>query len=193
MRFLDNLSKTLSTGVDRAKYEADKFQRTTRINSEIGNYKAQIDTNMRQLGERALELYQQGTLQAPEIASLAQIIAQLRDQQRAKEQDLEQISAETFEQFQSTQPQQAAPASEGQNVPISREGEPGGFPTPTSSGSSAIPSMSTDISGTGLPNSSSVGGVEPAGSTPYACSNCGYALQEGSVFCPNCGTRVAGH
>src|SRR5918996_1406290 len=102
MRFLDNLSKTLSTGVDRAKYEADKFQRTTRINSEIGNYKAQIDTNMRQLGERALELYQQGTLQAPEIASLAQIIAQLRDQQRTREQELEQASAETFEQYQAT-------------------------------------------------------------------------------------------
>ena len=99
MRFLDNLSKTLSSGVDRAKFEADKFQRTTKLSSEIGNYKSQIDTNLRQLGERALELYQQGSLQAPEIASLAQIVAQLRDQQRAKEQELEQASAETYEQF----------------------------------------------------------------------------------------------
>jgi uncharacterized Zn finger protein (UPF0148 family) len=191
MRFLDNLSKTLSSGVDRAKYEADKFQRTARLNSEISNYKAQIETNMRQLGERALELYQQGVLQAPEIASLAQIIAQLRDQQQTKEQEFTQASAETFEQFQAANPQPNTSASSEQNVPISREGQQSGFPMPESSGSSAIPSMSTDLSGTGLPNPSSVGGVEAAGTTPYACSSCGYALQEGSVFCPNCGTRVA--
>jgi hypothetical protein len=192
MRFLDNLSKTLSSGVDRAKFETDKFQRTTKLSGEIGNYKAQIETNLRQLGERALELYHQGSLQAPEIASLAQIIAQLRDQQRAKEQELEHASAETFEQYQAANPQPAAPASGGQSVPISRESAEGGFPTPESSESSAIPTMSTDISGSGLPNSSSVAGIEPAGSTPYACRSCGYALHEGSLFCPNCGARVAG-
>lgn len=191
MRFLDNLSKTLSSGVDRAKYETDKFQRTTKLGGEIGNYKTQIETNMRQLGERALELYQQGALQAPEIASLAQIIAQLRDQQHAKEAELEQASAETFESYQAANPQPAAPSS-GQSVPISRESVEGGFPTPESSGSSAIPNMSTDLSGSGLPNSSSIGSIEPVGSTPYACASCGYALQDGSVFCPNCGARVAG-
>src|SRR5215213_4135831 len=126
MRFLDNLSKTLSTGVDRAKYETDKFQRTTKLSSEIGNFKTQIDTNMRQLGERALELYQQGTLQAPEIASLAQIIGQLRDQQQSKEQELEQANNETFEQFAASQPQTAPAAQSGQNVPISRESGEGG-------------------------------------------------------------------
>jgi hypothetical protein len=191
MRFLDNLSKTLSSGVDRAKYETDKFQRTTKLSGEIGNFKTQIETNMRQLGERALELYQQGALQAPEIASLAQIIAQLRDQQRSKEQELEQAAAETFENYQATHPQSSA-SSSGQSVPISRESVEGGFPTPESSGSSAIPSMSTDVSGSGLPNSASLGSIGAAGSTPYACASCGYALQEGSMFCPNCGTRVAG-
>lgn len=191
MRFLDNLSKTLSSGVDRAKYETDKFQRTTKLSGDISNYKAQIDTNMRQLGERALELYQQGSLQAPEIASLAQIIAQLRDQQRAKEQELEHASTETFENFQASNPQQSSTTSDGQSVPISRESVEGGFPTPESSGSSAIPSMSTDVSGSGMANSASIGSVDSLGTTPYACPSCGYALQEGSAFCPNCGSRVA--
>ena len=205
MRFLDNLGKTLSSGVERAKFEADKFQRTSRISGEIGNLKSQIETNMRQLGERALELYQQGSLQAPEIASLAQIIGQLRDQQLAKEQELEQANTETFEQFAASQPQAAPPAQGGQNVPISRESGEGGFPTPTMSSSSAMPYESTDVSGSGLPNSASVGGEEsfypgaeaespvsgglPVGSTPYACTNCGYSIPEGAVFCPNCGTR----
>ena len=199
MRFLDNLSKTLSTGVDRAKFEADKFQRTSKINGEISNLKSQIETNLRQLGERAMELYQQGALQAPEIASLAQIVGQLRDQQQAKERELEQANAETFEQYQASQPQTAAPpTSSGQNVPISREPVEGGFPTPTSSGSPAVATPSSDLSGSGLPNESSIGEtgsvdtVQAVGSTPYACTNCGYAVPDGAVFCPNCGTRVAG-
>lgn len=190
MRFLDNLSKSISSGVDRAKFEADKFQRTSKINGDIGNFKSQIDTNMRQLGERALELYQQGAIQAPEIASLAQVIAQLREQLGAREHELEQANAESFEQFQASQPQTSTPpAGSGQSVPISREMEEGSFPMPTASGSSAFPEPSGDISGSGQPNSASIGAVEPMGATPYACVNCGYALPDGAVFCPNCGTR----
>ena len=193
MRFLDNLGKSLSTGVERAKYEADKFQRTSKINSEISNFNAQVETNLRQLGERALELYQQGTLQAPEIASLAQIIGQLRDQVQGKQRELEQANAETFEQFQATQPQPAPQATgEGYSIPIGREPVEGSFPTPTSHESHALPQASSDISGTGMPNSASVGGVTPAGSTPYACSSCGFALPEGAAFCPECGTRTPG-
>ena len=193
MRFLDNLGKSLSTGVERAKYETDKFQRTSKINGEISNVKAQVETNMRQLGERALELYQQGSIQAPEIASLAQIIAQLREQLDARERELEQVTNETFEQFQATQPQPAPPASgEGYSIPVGRESTEGSFPTPTASESQAVPMASTDLSGSGMPNSSSLGGVAAVGTTPYACAQCGFALPEGAAFCPECGTRAPG-
>lgn len=201
MRFLDNLSKTLSTGVDRAKYEADKFQRTSRINSEIANLKAQTETNMRQLGERALELYEQGSLQAPEIASLAQLIAQLREQQTAKQLELDQANAETFEQYQASQPSAPDTAVESnQSVPISRE--PSATDYSSTSSYSSVPSSSYDTSSsTSVPSSSydtsssassssSLTGVGAVGTTPYACSNCGFALPEGAVFCPNCGTRA---
>lgn len=201
MRFLDNLGKSLSSGVERAKYEAEKFQRTSKISGEISNYKSQIETNMRQLGERALELYQQGAIQAPEIASLAQIIAQLRDQQETKERELEQANAETFEQFQASQPQETPPPPDaGPSIPIARMPEEstsappveGGFPTPSAASSNAYPQPSDDVSGSGLPNSASTIGVDAQGTTPYACPTCGYALPEGAVFCPNCGTRAAG-
>jgi len=200
MRFLDNLGKSLSTGAERVKFEADKFQRTSRISGEISNLRSQVETNLRQLGERALELYQQGSLTAPEIASLAQIIAQLRDQQTAKEQELEQANAETFEQYSANQGQAVPSGSEqsmptmssGQTIPVSREESGGSFPTPTSSTSGAYPTPSTDISGTGLPNSASVGGPDAVGTTPYACANCGTSIPEGAAFCPNCGTRVPG-
>jgi hypothetical protein len=193
MRFLDNIGKSLSSGVERAKFEADKFQRTSKLTGEIGNLKSQVETNMRQLGERALELYQQGTLQAPEIASLAQIIGQLREQQEAKEVELQQVNSETFEQFQASQPQTAGGAEgTSQSIPIAREPTEGGFPTPVEGESGAMPPPSADMSGSGMPNSASIGEVQAQGTTPYACANCGYSLPDGAVFCPNCGARAPG-
>lgn len=228
MGFLDSLSKTLSSGVDRAKFEADKFQRTSRISGEVNNIKSQIDTNVRQLGERALELYQQGAISAPEIASLAQIIAQLRDQQTQKEQELNESQVETFEAWQATQP--AAGAASGQQVPIGSDQSSSSYIpsqggsstsytptpssdaassytptstsstsyTPTSESSSDAPSFSssytlpesTDISGSGMVNSSSVGSTTSAGTGSTACPNCGYSVPGNAAFCPNCGSRV---
>ncbi|HEX6289475.1 MAG TPA: zinc ribbon domain-containing protein [Herpetosiphonaceae bacterium] len=218
MGFLDSISKTLTAGVDRAKFEADKFQRTSRISGEINNIKSQIDTNTRQLGERALELYQQGAITAPEIASLAQIIAQLREQQTLKETELNEAQGETFEAWHASQPQ-TAPTSPSQSVPIMSETstpQTGTSEAPRFTGRSYDLPESTDISGSGLPNSSSVGGdwagstsgqigQQPTGSqwagptggqpavgnTPYACPTCGQAIANNAAFCPNCGTKVA--
>ncbi|GAC1560024.1 MAG: hypothetical protein NVS2B7_34500 [Herpetosiphon sp.] len=161
MGFLDNLSKTLTTGTDRVKFEADKFQRTNKLNAEVTNLKTQLDTNLRQLGERAFDLHSQGSLNSPEVASLAQIIHQLRQQQAEKEHELAQAQNETFEaQTAAT----AAAQPHAQHVPIE----------------------SVPLAGTSVPIS---GSVPVAGTTPYACPACGYSLPDGAVFCPNCGSK----
>lgn len=189
MGFLDNLSKTLSSGTERVKFEADKFQRTNKLGGDITNLKTQIDTNLRQLGERVLELYQQGTITAPEVASLAQIIGQLRNQQSDKERELEEVQTMTFESQQA-----AAPSAPAQSVPVMAE------PADTSTGGSSwvdadtqTQTPSTQASGApddAAPSMPVVTGVHAVGSTPYACKNCGYSLAEGTAFCPNCGTKV---
>lgn len=214
MGFLDSLSKTLTSGVDRAKFEADKFQRTSRISGEINNINSQIETNIRQLGERALELYQNGVITAPEIASLAQIIAQLRDQNAEKERELNAANDETFEAWQAN-PHQGQQATPAQSVPLSSEpgtsytpsgtysssGSAGGFGAAGSEQSAATPSLSsgraynipesTDISGTGLPNTGSVGGQGGAQAATDSCPTCGYSVPGTAAFCPNCGNRIA--
>jgi hypothetical protein len=193
MGFLDTLSKTLSTGVDRAKFEAEKFQRTSRISGDISNVKSQMDTNMRQLGERAFELHQQGRLDAPEIASLTQIVTQLREQQAEKERELGEVQSETFEAWLARQPQ-PTPETEQQGAPYSDQHTSYGTQTDTSStvsgGSTFTTSGSNDTSTSVPPFAGATGGQPVAGSTPYACTNCGYELPNNAVFCPNCGTRV---
>ncbi len=168
MGFLDNLSKTLSTGTDRVKFEAEKFQRTTKISGEITNLKAQLDTNLRQLGERTLELYQQGVVTAPEVASLAQIMTQLGAQLAAKEHELDEAQKASFEPAPEVVP------STSQQVPITAE-------------PAALPPTPHSVS---APSSVSVPPVA-GGATPYACASCGYSLPQSSAFCPNCGARVA--
>jgi rubrerythrin len=169
MRFLDTLTNSLSTGVDRVRFETEKFQRSGRISGEINNVVSQIETNTRQLGERALELYQQGTISAPEIASLAQIISQLREQQAEKERELEEVQNESFEAWHARQPQPSATDESGDVQASAGEAQ------------SVNGAQAEQIN------------VQPAaGTAPYACSNCGYALPANAIFCPNCGVRVAG-
>lgn len=180
MGFLDSLSKTLSTGVDRARFEAERFQRTTRISGEVSNVKSQIDTNMRQLGERTMELYDEGRIDAPEIASLAQIIRQLRNQQAEKENELNEAQNESFEAWLARQPQ----PTHAPEQPVNAE-------TMSSDATVIPPASATDTTTSAPPFAGATGGEQAAGNTPYACTNCGYQLPNNAVFCPNCGTRVA--
>ena len=45
MGFLDNVGKSFSQGVDRAKFAADKLQRQNKIKSEISELQRQIEAN----------------------------------------------------------------------------------------------------------------------------------------------------
>lgn len=187
MSFFDRLSKTLSTGVDRARFEADKFQRTTRISGEITNFKSQVDTNMRQLGERALELYEEGRIDAPEIASLAQIIHQLRDQQTEKENELNEAQNEAFEAWVARQPQ---PEPEQADTSTAGYGDQAGWPNASSDAPFTTTVADDNTATTTPPFAGASGSDQAAGGAPYACANCGFALPANAAFCPNCGTRV---
>jgi hypothetical protein len=117
LSFFNNISKTIAQGVDRAKFEADKFTRTTRIQGELNDLKKEFDSKLQELGQRAYELFRAGQISAPTVASLAQALDQLRSGVVVKEEELRAAQAVTFEG--------AAPAHEttsaAQQVPISYE------------------------------------------------------------------------
>jgi hypothetical protein len=115
MGFLDNLSKTISQGVDRAKFEADKFQKTTRLQNEINELKRQIDANRMEFGDRAIQLFRAGQIQSATLGEILKAMDALQGNITLKEEELKTAQSEVFvEPMPSASPQ-------AQNVPISSE------------------------------------------------------------------------
>ena len=118
MGFLDNISKTISQGVDRAKFEAEKFQKTTKLQNEITELRRQFDANRLDFSDRAIQLYRAGQIQSPTLGELLRAIDALQSSITLKEEELKQSQADVF-----VEPSPSV--VQAQNVPISTE------PTPT--------------------------------------------------------------
>jgi len=122
MGFLDNLSKTISQGVDRAKFEAEKFQKTAKLQSEINELKRQIDFNRLEFADRAIQLFRAGQIQSATLGELLKAIDALQAGITVKEEELKAAQAEVFVE-------KAPPAgSPAQQVPISAEPPPARAP-----------------------------------------------------------------
>jgi hypothetical protein len=161
MGFLDNLTKTISQGVDRAKFEADKFQKTTRIQNEIAELKRQIDAKRIDFGDRALELYKAGKIQSATLGEIAQAMDALRASITLKEEELREAQSELF--VEPTPPGGVAPSS-----------------PPTSAGTATPPAQSQAPA---PPSGSAQAGTK-------ACPNCQFQMPASAMFCPNCGARL---
>lgn len=165
MGFLDNISKTLSHGLDRAKFEADKLQRVMRLQSDLGEIQKQIDTRRMECGDRAMDLYRAGQISSPTIGDLVASLDALRASLILKEEELKRAQGENF-----IEPSPSIPSSSyTQQVPISVE-------TPRPSAPPPVPP------------------VAPAAPLPgvatKTCPNCQFQMPGTAIFCPNCGTRV---
>jgi len=165
MGFLDNLSKTLSQGIDRAKFEAEKFQRVSRLQGELTELQRQIDNRRMECGDRSIDLYRAGQINSPTIGELSSAIDSLRASLIVKEEELKRAQAENFVE----PPPTAPPAGQSQQVPISYEA-----PRPSAPPPSVQPSAGSAVSG----------------SATKACPSCQFQMPASAIFCPNCGARV---
>jgi len=112
MGFLDELSRKLAEGVDRARFEAEKFQRVTAIQGEISTLRRQIDGKRLEFGDRALELFKAGAIQSPTLAAILREIEALQASLTLKEEELRHVQGQVFIEPTTTR---------AQNVPISVE------------------------------------------------------------------------
>ena len=96
MGFLDELSRKLAEGVDRARFEAEKFQRVTAIQGEISTLRRQIDGKRLEFGDRALELFKAGAIQSPTLAAILREIEALQASLTLKEEELRHVQGQVF-------------------------------------------------------------------------------------------------
>jgi hypothetical protein len=167
MGFLDNLSKSITQGVDRAKFEAEKFQKTTRLQGEVNEFRRQVDGKLAELGQKAYELQRAGQIQSASIAELAAAIDQLRSALVVKEEELKQAQNEVFEE----PPAASAPAP-AQQVPVSYD--------PPAQGAPSV-----------QPPPAPAPGSQPSAAATKQCGSCGFTMPSTAMFCPSCGSRVA--
>jgi len=74
------VQKFFQRGARRASFEADKLQRTLKVQNTIGNLRTQIKREVVHLGETALRLYREGALAEDELKVIAQAIEALEAQ-----------------------------------------------------------------------------------------------------------------
>jgi hypothetical protein len=96
MRFLDQFGKAAHQAVDRARFEAEKFQKTSRIQGELSEIKRNLDQQLIALGERTCDLYRTGQINPSSVADLVQEIDRLRVEVTRKEDVLRQAQAEAY-------------------------------------------------------------------------------------------------
>jgi hypothetical protein len=165
MSFFDSISKTITQGVDRAKFEAEKFQRTTRLQGELNDTRKDHDEKLKELGLRAYELFRAGQIGAPSVASLAQELDILKAQMVRKEEELRAAQSETFVEGKAPPAAQHVPVQEEPSTPSSR------------------PSTYTPPQPSYSPPPAQAGAVK-------SCPTCRFEMPQTALFCPNCGTRV---
>lgn len=163
MGFLDQISKSITQGVDRAKFEAEKFQKTTRLQGEVNEFRRQMDAKLMELGQRAYDLQRAGQINAPSVVELSAAIDQLRSVVVVKEEELKLSQNDIF-----IEPAADASSAPAQQVPISYE-------TPTQPQRPATPPAA----------------AQPPGATTKSCGSCGFQMPSSAMFCPNCGARTA--
>ncbi len=163
MSILDQITRSANEMVDRARFEADKFQRTTRLQAEISELQQQADQKMIELGARAYELYRAGQISSATLGALAQSVDQIRAALTRKEEELSEAQAMIYPTGTAAAPSRARP------VPVEDEPAP---PPPAR----ATPAASQP--------------TPPAASATKTCPACNFTMAARAIYCPNCGFRV---
>lgn len=190
--FLDHVGRTVAQGIDRAKFEAEKFQRTTRIQGELNDMKRLLDSKMIDLGQRAYDLYRAGQITSHSVGELVKIVDELRASLVVKEEQLKEVQAEVYIEPDApppaVPPAQSVPIETSQTPPTAPHQPPAHPHQPPASPSTQAP----HYAGQGAPASSS---QQPSASshspnTSKLCPVCGFQMSIRAIFCPNCGYRV---
>jgi hypothetical protein len=171
MKFIDQFGKAASQALDRAKFEAEKFHRTSRIQGELSDIKQQLDSTLIEMGQRTYDLYRAGQMSSPSVADLVKAIDELHIEIIKKEDELRIAQADAYAEAEAEAAAQAA----AQSAPAQQQPAP----SPVEQRQPAAASQTAGVSAQPEPQSET-----------KACPACSFEMPARAVFCPNCGFRV---
>jgi hypothetical protein len=168
---MDNFMGKLKSGANKMAYEAEKVARSSRARNELDTLKNQVKAQYTKIGELYYQKRSSGVT-GPEFDTLCQAVADLEQQIKAKEEEIQKITAETFESQAGAAPVPATPASPAPTSAV---------PAPTVQAAQAPVSPSASFS---MPTQ-----VNALAQTKV-CPACGKEIPAAVKFCPECGKPV---
>jgi hypothetical protein len=153
-------------------FEAERMVRIKKEESAIDDSRKQIAAVQTSLGQVALSLFRSGSLNVPQVAALAQQIAELEVTIKQHEDAIVAIRAEQSPLVEGEQPVAAA-------APYATPAQ-----APLAPMASAQP-YEQAAQGVGAPV------PEAPAVEARKCANCGAALPEKGAFCQECGAKIA--
>lgn len=91
MGFLDKVRSTVGSGVSRVTSEADKTFKLTRLSSELGAKRHELDKAFQDLGRAAFTLLENGTLKDESLAEARRSIDDLQAQVKTLEEEIAEV------------------------------------------------------------------------------------------------------
>ena len=91
MGFLDKVRSTVGQGVSRVTSEADKTFKLTRLSSELGGKRHDLEKAFENLGRAAFTLLESGALQDESLAETRRSIEDLQAQVKTLEEEIAEV------------------------------------------------------------------------------------------------------
>jgi hypothetical protein len=170
--FLSSAKNFVNSAVSRTGWEAQKQLRVRNKQSEIDKLVEQRQRLMDELGQVAMNLYQQGGLTDTQLSRICASIFELDHDLRTREAQAQEVRDEVYpaDQFAPAPTMNYAPPAPTTATP----------PPPPTSGPQPINAQQpAGPTGSGTPNAQ----------TPL-CPHCGSILRSNSLYCRGCGAKV---
>jgi hypothetical protein len=158
--FVESAKNMVSKAVSRTSWEAQKQMRVRGKQGEIDKLLDQRHRLLDELGQVAMNLYQQGNLSDSQLGRICAGIMELDHDVKNREEQLQELKKEPF------------PADQSAPGPVTDYSPPAYNASPPS-GSSRQP-----------------GGSAPASQGQTVCPTCGNTVRSNSLYCRSCGTKL---
>lgn len=178
--FLSSAKNFVNSAVSRTSWEAQKQLRVRNKQSEIDKLLEQRQQLMEELGQVAMNLYQQGSLTDSQLSRLCASIFELDHDLRSRETQLQEAKNENYpvDQFAPGPTMNYAPPSSNTQTP----------PPDTSNASYGQPQPGPNPGPVNNPGYSQPQPGPSAGTE--RCPQCGNPLRPNALYCRSCGAKL---